>query len=222
MKFESVEPFKPFKPFKEDLRLAVGGAEPSDLPPDTYSRLEILDRLLRHWSAKLDLIGFKTEEEKILRYFAEPLAASGALPRKGRALDIGSGGGSPGLPFAIVRPDLSWTLLEPRRRRRLFLEEASRELGLENVHVREERFASTLTGTDLAAISTRGVRLSRPELEKVANALSTGGRFLWLGGADRLREATEWLAPRQGLRVDGPRILLPGSDARLLVVTREG
>ena len=211
--------------FEEDLRRAVLGAEPSDLPPDTYSRLEALDRLLRRWSSKLDLIGFKTEEERIRRYFAEPLAASEALPRKGRALDIGSGGGSPGLPFAIVRPELSWTLLEPRLRRRLFLEEASRELGLENVLVREERFASALrlaSGTDLAAISTRGVRLSRPEIEKVVDALSTGGRFLWLGGADRLRETAEWLASRPGLTVENPRLLLSGSDARLLLVVRVG
>ena len=211
--------------FEDDLRLALGGAAPSGLLPEIYSSLATLDRLLLHWSAKLDLIGFKTERERIRRYFAEPLAASRWLPRGGRALDIGSGGGSPGLPFAIVRPELSWTFLEPRLRRRLFLEEAVRELRLQNVLVSEERFAPTLrpaTGRDLAAVSSRGVRLTRPDLDTVRKALSVGGRFLWLSGEDRLRDAEEWLGAWPGFSVDGPKVLLPGSDARLLIVTRLG
>ena len=210
---------------EEELRLALGGGAPSDLAPEIYSRLETLDRLLVHWSGKLDLIGFKTEEERIRRYFAEPLAASRWLPREGRGLDIGSGGGSPALPFAIATPQLSWTFLEPRLRRRLFLEEAARELRLENVVVSEERFAreSRIAGArNLAAVSSRGVRLSQPDLEAVGKALSVGGRFLWLSGEGRLREAREWLGGRPEFSVDGPRVLLAGSDARLLVVARVG
>lgn len=214
-----------FEPFEENLRLALGSAAPSDLAPEIYSRLGTLDRLLLHWSARLDLIGFKTEGERLRRYYAEPLAASRWLPREGRALDIGSGGGSPGLPFAIARPKLSWTFLEPRLRRRLFLEEAVRELRLENVLVSEERFASSLrlgTGGDLAAISTRGVRLTRLDLDAVGKALSVGGRFLWLSGEDPLREAEEWLGGWPGFSIDGPKRVLPDSDARLLIVTRVG
>jgi 16S rRNA (guanine527-N7)-methyltransferase len=208
--------------FEEDLRLALGGAAPSELLPEIYSSLGTLDRLLLHWSAKLDLIGFKTERERIRRYFAEPLAASRWLPRAGRALDIGSGGGSPGLPFAIVRPELSWTFLEPRLRRRLFLEEAVRELRLENVLVSEKRFRESETERDLVAISSRGVRLTRPDLDAVGKALSVGGRFLWLSGEDRMRDAEEWLGAWPGFSVDGPKPLLPGFEARLLVVTRVG
>ncbi|HEY7698883.1 MAG TPA: RsmG family class I SAM-dependent methyltransferase, partial [Vicinamibacteria bacterium] len=151
---------------------------------------------------------------------AEPLAASAWLPVSGTALDIGSGGGSPALPFAIVRPALSWTLLEPRRRRRLFLEEAARELRLSNVRILEERFGGEATGTDRTAISMRGVRLSHAELERATRALSEGGRFLWLSGEERLREGAAWLESRPGLRIEGPVRLLPGSEARLLIVIR--
>jgi 16S rRNA (guanine(527)-N(7))-methyltransferase RsmG len=208
--------------FEEDLRLALGEAAPSDLPPEAYARLERLDRLLRRWSARLDLIGFKTEAERTRRYFAEPLAAARWLPREGRALDIGSGGGSPGLPFAMARPRLSWTLLEPRLRRRLFLEEAVRELELTNVVVSGERFGSGKEGgwSDLAAISIRGVRLTRRDLESIGKALSIGGRFLWLSGEGRLREAGEWFEARRGFEAEGPNPLLAGSNARILVVSR--
>ncbi len=208
--------------FQEDLRVALGDAAPSDLPPESYASLERLDHLLLRWSAKLDLIGFKTEAERIRRYFAEPLAASIWLPREGSALDVGSGGGSPGLPFAIARPGLSWTLLEPRLRRRLFLEEAARELSLGNVTVSGERFGFGEEGSwrDLSAISVRGVRLTGRDLDLLGRALWVGGRFLWLGGEDRLREAGEWFGARGGFSVEGPEPLLEASDARLLVVSR--
>jgi 16S rRNA G527 N7-methylase RsmG len=208
--------------FEHDLRLVLGDAAPTDLPTDGYRKLQRLDRLLVRWSAKLDLIGFKTEAERIHRYFAEPLAASRWLPREGRALDIGSGGGSPGLPFAIAKPRLSWTLLEPRLRRRLFLEEAVRELDLTNAAVSEKRFGPGDSGgwSGLVAISVRGVRLSGRDLDAVGKALCLGGRFLWLSGEDRLREAREWFAARPEFSTEGPKPLLEGSEPRLLVVSR--
>ena len=204
--------------FADDLRLAFPGATAS-LDAETCSKLDALESLLDRWSSKLDLIGFKTARERVRRYFAEPLSAASWLPQAGSALDIGSGGGSPGLPFAIVRPRLSWTFLEPRLRRRLFLDEAIRELGLENVRVEGERFGESAAGESRMAISTRGVRLGRSELEEVRNALSPGGRFLWLSGEERLREAADWLAA-PGYSLDGPLRLLPGSEARLLVISR--
>ncbi len=204
--------------FVSDLRLALGGASLSEIPAETYSKLEALERLLCRWAAKLDLIGFQTGRERMGRYFAEPLVAARWLPPAGSALDIGSGGGSPGIPFAIVRPEISWTFLEPRRRRRLFLEETVRELGLVNVRVEGRRFGETAV-EEKSAISMRGVRLVPAELEAVGKALGVGGRFLWLSGEERLREASaRFQAP--GFAVEGPLHLLSGSFARLLVVSR--
>jgi 16S rRNA (guanine527-N7)-methyltransferase len=204
--------------FADELRLAFPGAT-DDLDSGAWAKLEALERLLEHWSARLDLIGFKTARERIRRYFAEPLAAAAWLPQAGSALDIGSGGGSPGLPFAIVRPRLAWTFLEPRLRRRLFLEEAVRELGLSNVRVEDDRFGEDAAGEKRMAISTRGVRLDRARLEAVRNTLSPGGRLLWMSGEERLREASAWLDALE-LACEGPIRLLSGSDARLLVASR--
>ena len=50
-----------------------------------------------------------------------------------RALDIGSGGGFPGIPLAICRPDLHFTLLDRSARRVRFLQVVQAELGLQNV-----------------------------------------------------------------------------------------
>nr|BFE84987.1 hypothetical protein GCM10020093_075880 [Planobispora longispora] len=67
-----------------------------------------------------------------------------AIPADVRLVDIGSGAGLPGLVLAIVRPDISVTLLEPLLRRTVFLEECVETLKLENVEVlrgRAEEFA---------------------------------------------------------------------------------
>lgn len=204
--------------FEESLRLALGNALPHDLPEGVWRSLEALDRVLVRWSAKLDLIGFRTEGERIARYYAEPLAAARWLPREGRGLDIGSGGGSPGLPFAIATPSMTWTFLEPRRRRRLFLEEAVRELRIRNVRVSAERFDAAFSGRTegrLAVVSSRGVRFRRAEVASIAATLVPGGRFLWWVG-----NPGESLGDL-GLSVTGPFPLVAGSRARLLVVTRE-
>jgi 16S rRNA (guanine527-N7)-methyltransferase len=57
----------------------------------------------------------------------------------GAALDLGAGGGVPGLVLALERPDLRWTLLDAMTRRTAFLQEAVAELGLANVEVRTGR-----------------------------------------------------------------------------------
>jgi len=64
---------------------------------------------------------------------AAPLADPGSL------IDVGSGNGSPGLVLALLRADLSATLLEPRLRRWAFLREASRAAGRPELDVRRER-----------------------------------------------------------------------------------
>lgn len=57
------------------------------------------------------------------------------VPKGSKVADVGSGAGLPGLVWAIARPDLSITLIEPLLRRTVFLEEMCDELGLGNVRV---------------------------------------------------------------------------------------
>ncbi len=57
----------------------------------------------------------------------------------GRAVDVGSGAGLPGLVLAIARPDVEWTLIEPMERRTAWLSEQVAELELENVTVARMR-----------------------------------------------------------------------------------
>jgi 16S rRNA (guanine527-N7)-methyltransferase len=63
------------------------------------------------------------------------LEAAGRLPVGAHVIDVGSGGGLPGIPLAIARPDLTVTLLEATGKKAAFLEETARDLDLSNVRV---------------------------------------------------------------------------------------
>ncbi len=147
--------------------------------------LEKLDRLVEKWNRAIALVGFRTEEERIERYFIEALHASLWLPAEGHILDVGSGGGTPALPLAIQSPGLHWTLLEPNRRKAVFLEEAIGSVTSGNATVVRCRFEDYEPRTDIAAITTRGVNVG-PELSRAAEAwLRPGGRLLLFTGADK-------------------------------------
>lgn len=119
------------------------------------------------------------------------------VPAGATVADVGTGAGLPGLVWAIARPDLDVTLVEPLQRRTRFLEEAVRELGLDRVTVVRGR-AEELAGE--VSVDVVGARAVAP-LGKLARwtfrLLQPGGLLLALKGqsvADELASATSELA----------------------------
>jgi 16S rRNA (guanine527-N7)-methyltransferase len=95
--------------------------------------------LLRAANARAGLVSTGDLGAIERRHFAESLALLTALEKDGHlrspAIDIGSGGGFPGLPVKIVRPELRVTLLEPTAKKAAFLESVIAELSLVDVEV---------------------------------------------------------------------------------------
>jgi 16S rRNA (guanine527-N7)-methyltransferase len=143
---------------------------------------------LRQWSKKINLTGAGTSEEAFNTLVRPVLGAEGLL--SGSVLDVGSGNGSPGLILAALRPDLHFTLLEPRAKRWAFLREAARAMGVENVAVLRER--SDSYGGPPADIATmRAVGLDPQALRPL---LAPKGCVLVFGGPP-LRGAETILLP---------------------------
>jgi 16S rRNA (guanine527-N7)-methyltransferase len=191
------------------------------LTPEQRRRLEQLDRLVGEWNRALDLSGFRDADERVNRYFLEPLYASRWLPerssRSGVALDVGSGGGSPVLPLALVRLGLRFTLLEPNRRRAVFLEEALIQLGLVGARVERARFSDFVPEGRFVVITSRGVSLDRESLERMARWLEPGGRLLLFTGRARSEVLLGW---RGVLREKARVALAPDLKGWLLVLEK--
>jgi 16S rRNA (guanine527-N7)-methyltransferase len=96
------------------------------LQPATIDTLGRYIELVATWNRKLDLTAAKQTEALVEVLLADALilASSEIVPAHSRCVDVGSGAGAPGLTLAILREDLSLTLVEPLRKRVAFLRTA--------------------------------------------------------------------------------------------------
>jgi 16S rRNA (guanine527-N7)-methyltransferase len=94
--------------------------------------------LLRKWNKVYNLTAIREKDEMVSLHLLDSLAV---LPHlwEGRWLDVGCGGGVPGLVLAIARPDWEFTLLDSNTKKTSFVQQAAIELGLKNVSVHSGR-----------------------------------------------------------------------------------
>src|SRR6267143_1896128 len=98
-------------------------------------------KILLMWNEKVNLTAIRDPLEILYRHFCESMYAAEAIPLKnGRLADAGSGGGFPGLPLKIIRPDLQVFLVESNIKKVTFLAEVIRELGLKDTQVLARRY----------------------------------------------------------------------------------
>jgi 16S rRNA (guanine527-N7)-methyltransferase len=97
---------------------------------EVHSKLLIYLELIMKWNARINLTAIRTPEEIVRRHFGESLYVGGHVGTCGTLLDFGSGGGFPGVPIQLVRPDVRVTLAESHNKKAAFLNEVVRNLGL--------------------------------------------------------------------------------------------
>src|SRR5216684_3651333 len=97
--------------------------------------------MLLKWNEKISLTAIREPLEILYRHFCESMYAAAAVPlERGRLADVGSGGGFPGLPLKIIRPDLRVFLVESNLKKATFVAEDIRELGLNDAQVLVRRY----------------------------------------------------------------------------------
>src|SRR5882762_4592873 len=120
-------------------------------------------------------------------------------PPPASALDIGSGGGFPGIPLAIVWPRTRVTILESREKKAGFLERAVRELGIRNVTVacgRLEEYGRSWTAEPHRTVYVRALGDLPDVLRSAERVASPGAEWIYFLGAEASPEhLTEQLGP---------------------------
>ncbi len=128
-----------------------------------------------------NLLGYRDEPAFRAEGIAPCAALEPAIPRGGALLDLGSGGGLPGLVFAFLRSDARVHLLEPRHKRWVFLREAAAALGLANVtsHLGQWPGCAFPTATPpFNAVSIRALKLTAAMVEALRPRLAPDPVFL--------------------------------------------
>lgn len=172
-------------------RAAASGAEvPDTLADGLVAYLELLAR----WNRRINLTAFDMSaptDDALDRLVIEGVLAARLVRREDRrALDIGSGGGSPAIPLLLAAPWLQMVLVESRARKAAFLREAARSLpvtfGVEAV--RAEDLAAREGAGPFDVISFRAVRADASLWNAVDVVLAQRGRVLWFGGIGHMIE----------------------------------
>ena len=143
------------------------------LPPDLEAKFSAYLTLLQKWNAKTNLTSIRDEEGILSRHFLESILAARSLPQGiATLLDFGSGAGFPGLPIALIRPEIEVTLAESQNKKAAFLREAIRVLDLPT-KVHAER-AETLT-QQFDCVTLRAVDNMAAALPAAINLIAPNG-----------------------------------------------
>ena len=180
-------------------------ADALDLREDDARRLELLADAIR--TSPHNLVSRRARDELTTRHLPECQSFARMLPGDARVLDLGSGGGLPGLVVAIVRPDLQVHLLEATAKKVTFLRETAALLDVE-VQVHHGRAEDLARGPLRHAFDAVTARAVAPLERLVAWAepyLGPDGVLLAIKGARWADEvvAAEAALHRHGLEVLG-------------------
>lgn len=163
-----------------DGGLAALGIE---LPLKGQEQLLAYLALLQKWNKTYSLTALREPEKAVSHHLLDSLAVRPYVTDE-TLLDVGSGGGMPGIPLAIVCPGLRVTLLDSNSKKTAFLQQAAIELGLSNVAVHCGRVEQYQPVEKFAVIVSRAfsnladfVTLSRPLLRADGRWLAMKG--LW-------------------------------------------
>jgi 16S rRNA (guanine527-N7)-methyltransferase len=171
-------------PLLRDIAQRVLGAP---LAPGQEAALENYLALLDRWNATYNLTAVRDPAQRVVQHLGDCLAIVPALRRRiaelpaTRLLDVGSGGGLPGLVVAVMLPGLEVTCVDSVGKKAAFVRQAAGELGLANLRAEHARVESLRSGPyDLITARAFGsletlVRLTRP-------ALAPGGAWLAMKG----------------------------------------
>jgi len=189
------------------------------LSPETLARLERYLDLLEKWNAVINLTAVRDRERMVTLHLLDSLTLVSNIAGRSRLLDVGSGGGMPGIPLAVACPHLKVTLLEPNQKKAAFLRQAKLELGLEQVSVVAERVERWLSPEPFDAIVSRAFSDLPDFVAGAAHLLAPGGVLIAMKGGIPFEEITRLSArfATQVIPVTVPNL----AAERHLIVVRE-
>jgi 16S rRNA (guanine527-N7)-methyltransferase len=171
--------------------------------------------LLLKWNARINLTAIREPSEMVQRHFGESLFTAKYLLEQKRpqtAIDLGSGAGFPGVPFAMLVPDVQVTLIESQQKKATFLRELVRVLELKKVKVFSDRAESYPGTADLVML--RAVEKFEQALGMAISLTNEGGRVALMIGTGQVESAR-----KMGIQVswDEPTQVPSGRSRELLV-----
>lgn len=138
-------------------------------------------RLLAKWNSAYNLTAIRDPEDMVARHVLDSLVVLPYLAGP-RVLDIGTGPGLPGIPLAVARPDLSFTLLDANAKKTRFVTQAIGELALKNVEVVQTRVENYRPAQKFDTLVSRAFASIADMLAGSRHLCAAHGRILAMKG----------------------------------------
>jgi len=167
-----------------------------DLEENNWSQLQVYISLLREWNAKINLVSRKDTDRLETKHLAHCLTITKflRLMPKARLLDVGTGGGLPGIPLAICYPQAKFTLIDSIGKKVMVIEDMVERLGLTNVEVKRGRVEELPRKKSYDFVIGRAVTALPTFFGWVQNKIAKGAKhspangILYLKGGDYSEE----------------------------------
>ncbi len=191
----------------------AGGLEQLKLTLSDAQQRTLLDyiALLQKWNKVYNLTAVREPENMLYQHLLDSLAV---LPYigVGRLLDVGTGGGLPGIVLAIARPDLDITLLDSNQKKTTFLRQACIELMLKNVKVECLRVDDYQPSPAFDMVISRAFSELSEFVRLSARLCRPGGKLLAMKGVYPHDELAQ--LPSQFLQHEVVALNVPGLEAQ--------
>jgi 16S rRNA (guanine527-N7)-methyltransferase len=171
----------------------------SDFTANQLKQFAALKDLYEEWNQKINVISRKDLDNFYLHHVLHSLAIASVFEFEAgmEVMDLGTGGGFPGIPLAIFFPDVQFLLVDSINKKLKVVEAIAASIGLENITVRHTR-AEDIQNRKFNVVVSRAVaplkdlwRWSRPLLKKNAAEPSVASGLICLKGGDLQQEISE-------------------------------
>lgn len=153
-------------------------------------QLALYAEILFIWNKRMNLVGNVTEESFVIKHLCDSVVISPFLG-KGPILDFGTGAGLPGIPLAIMNPDIKFSLLDSRSRRIEFIRFASGKIGLSNVSCFAQRIQDHRPEKQYGQMVSRAVTSLKDMLELSKHCIEESGQILAMKGVYPEKEISD-------------------------------
>ena len=138
--------------------------------------------LLQKWNGIYNLTAVREPEQMVKQHLLDCLAVLPAFQDVQSVLDVGSGGGLPGIVLAIAFPKMQVSLIDTVQKKTAFLTQVKVELGLENVTVLSGRVEQLDNGRKFDVITSRAFSELKAFIELTSHLLKENGHYIAMKG----------------------------------------
>jgi 16S rRNA (guanine527-N7)-methyltransferase len=182
-----------------------------DLGDDQVEKLLDYLALLNKWNSIYNLTSVRDPMQMVTLHVLDSLAAVPAFAGASNVLDVGAGGGLPGMVLAISRPDMKVSMIDTVHKKTAFLNQVKAELGLSNVTVYTKRVEQLEVKTKFDVITSRAFADLSDFVNWSGHLLQEGGRFIALKGTAPAEERERLPEPWKVQKLEPLEV--PGLDA---------